>query len=359
MRSSALLVAIFVFGSAWALAGTSRANAQSHPYPVLDSRISAESRGLTYRLTWIDNDRLMFSGEPVVEVLARFETKARSRRLRIYIWDTRTTEVKEYAELGDFGRFCYNELENWIRYPVIGKPNLIKEGQLGQEIEVTINPRDQTPEARHGRGVFVHELTCKEYSFAPSDSGADRWVFPLYLDHGVLDVRGDQIDARPIKLYSNDYKRVIELPLPRRAVEPTQIYFSKYKNAYVLFGNSSPPSFADGARGWPKGVNQPIYLLSLDGKITPAGEIPWHEEFGRALGVFFTVKGLAYIRGRPQKSKGIFLVTGKSAVRLLAGSMIAGGISPNGCKLAAAISLDNGNRSGGVKVIDLCRGGKQ
>jgi hypothetical protein len=251
-------------------------------------------------------------------------------------------------------------LENWIRYPVIGKPNLIKEGRLGQEIEVTIDPHGQTTEARNKRGVFYHELTCKEYPFAPKDSGADGWVFPLFLDHGVLDVRGNQVDSRPIKLFSNDYKRVLEIALPRRAVVPGNIYFSTYKNAYVMFGNTAPPSFSNTWGSWPKGIAQPIYVLSLDGQLSISGQIPWHDHFGQALLAFFTTRGVVYARSRPIQDKGLFLVDANGRlVRLISGPIIAGGVSPNGCKVSAAISTDDANKLGGVKVVDLCSGAKR
>lgn len=334
------------------------------PYPVIHSKYAAEGQSAMYRLSWLDNDRLLFVGQPIAEILARFEKKATAKRrnLRFYIWNTRTNDVQTYKEVGEWGRFCYNDLENWIRYSVPGKRNAVMEGKFGEEHEVQIDPAEHTPEGRAKREVFFHELTCREHPYSPINMGTDRWVFPLYLDHGILDVRGKRADdLRPIKLFSNDYKQAIELPLSRRAVDPRRIYFSKYKNAYVLYGSTAPPTFSNTVGTWPRGVNQPVYLLSPRGKLMPGVEIPWHERYREALGVYFTVRGLVYAGGREPDNKGFFLVEDGKVVRLLKAvgprSIDAGGVSPDGCKVAAAISLDSANKSGGVKVIDLCRGG--
>jgi hypothetical protein len=289
---------------------------------------------------------------------------AKRRNLRFYIWNTRTNEVQTYKEVGEWGRFCYNEVENWIRYPVPGKKNAVMEGKFGEEREIEIRPAEHTTEGRSKRGVFFHELTCREHPFSPKESGADPWVYPLFLDHGNLEVRGRRSDdISPVKLFSGDYKQVVELPLPKRAVVPQDIYFSKFKGAYVLFGSAAPPEFSNPFGIWPPGVNQPIYLLSPDGKLALGAEVPWHERFGRALLAFFTTKGLVYAGGREPDDKGFFLVRDRKVIRLLKAvgprSLSAGGVSPDGCKVAAAISLEGANKSGGVKVIDLCRGEKR
>jgi len=356
-----LVFAFLVSNSSWAIFESLKGSEHSGPYPVLDSKLSLPESGGFRLLTWLDNDRLIFTGRPVAEVLADFanRTSPPPYHLRMYIWNTRTNDIQVYVDFGGNGGFCYNELENWIRYAVPGKKNAVKEGKFGEEREVVLDPTQLSVDARKNRGVFYHPLTCKEHPYPPEGSGADRRVLPLYLDHGVLDVWGNQIDGRPIKLYSNDYRKVNELPLPRRAIAPNRIYFSRYKNAYVLSGFTAPPSFSNAWGNWPRGVNQAVYLLSPDGKLKLGGEIPWHEKFREALGVFFTVKGLAYATSRPPENKGLFLVRTNGVVRLLAGQIEAAGVSPDGCKVAAEISMENASKSGGMKVIDLCKGEKQ
>lgn len=335
---------------------------QGSPYPVIDSKYAAVSRGVFYRLSWLDNDRIFFAGEPIEEVLARFDGKrfVRAGKKRFYIWNTSTNEVATYREDVDtFGTFCYNEFENWIRYPIPGKKNVVMEGKLGEEREVEIDPAEHTPQGRAKRGVFYHELTCREHPFAPKNVGADRWVFPLFADHGVLDVRGKRADdLRPIKLFSSDYSQVTEFSLPRRAVDVGRIHFSKFRKAYVLYGSTAPPTFSNTMGMWPAGVNQPVYLLSPNGELSVAGEIQWHKGYREALGVYFTANGLVYATGRPEGNKGFFLVVDGKPIPLLKAvgptSMVAGAVSPDGCKVGVAISMDGGNKSGGVKVIDLC-----
>lgn len=338
------------------------------PYPVVHSKYSAESRGQVYRLSWLDNDRLLFAGEPIEEVFARFDKNKRAipgkpGKLRFYIWNTKTNAVQTYKELSRPVRFCYNEVENRISYRVPEKRDAVMEGVFGNEREVRIDPAEQTPEGRNRRGVFFHDLMCREQPYAPKDSGViQRRVFPLFSDHGILDVGGENAnDLRPIKLFSNDYKRVTELPLSRRAVVSSRIYFSKYKNAYVLYGSTAPPSFANAIGMWPRGVNQPIYLLSPNGNLTLGAEIPWREHFGRALIAFFTARGLVYATGRPPHDEGLFLVRSGKSIRLLAarGEIWAAGGTPDGCKVAVAVSTDTANKSGGVKLIDLCKGEKR
>ena len=336
------------------------------PYHVIHSKYAAEGQGAMYRLSWLDNDRLLFVGQPIAEILVRFEKKATAKRrnLRFYIWNTRTNDVQTYKEVGEWGRFCYDEVGNFIRYLVPGRRDALMEGEFGKEREVKIDPAEHTAEGRAARGVFFHDLTCREYPYAPKDSGvAERRVFPLHLNHGVLDVWGTQADARPIKLFTSDYRQKIEIPLPRRGIAPSKIYYSHHRGAYVLSGFTAPPSFSNNWGSWPKGVNQPVFLLSPDGKLALGGEIPWREGARAALAVYFTVKGLVYATGRPQENKGFFLVSGGKAIRLLKAvgprSISAGGVSPDGCKLAVAISMDGANKSGGVKVIDLCGGNKR
>jgi hypothetical protein len=364
----ALLVFPLTAQPAWALLEKLGLGSRSEPFPVIHSKYAAEDQGLTSRLSWLDNDRLLFVGEPINEVLARIvaqmEKKAsvKRRNLRFYIWNTRTNEVQTYKEVGERGRFCYNEMENWIRYRVPGKTNAVMEGKFGAEREIEIDPAEHTSAGRLKRGVFFDELTCREHPYAPKDSGvAERRVSPLFLDHGILDVWGNQIDARPIKLFSSDYGRAIELPLPRAAIAPEKIYYSQYKRAYVLFGFTAPPSFSNNWGAWPRGVNQPVYLLSPSGKLTLAAEVPWRKYFGRALGAFFTVRGLVFATGRAPENEGLFWVSDGRAIRVLnaTGPVAGGGVSPDGCKMAAAISMDGANKSGGVKLIDFCRGEKR
>jgi hypothetical protein len=156
---------------------------------------------------------------------------------------------------------------------------------------------------------------------------------------------------------------VVELPIPKRAANPGQISFSKLRNAYVLFGSTAPPAYSNPFGTWPRDINQPIYLLSTDGKLSLGGEIPWHEKYRAALGVYFTVKGMVYAGGIEPDDKGFFLVRDGKATLILRAfgplAIRAGGVSPDGCKVAAAISTDGGSESGGLKLIDLCKGHKR
>jgi hypothetical protein len=325
-------------------------------FPILDSNLTVEGSGAFRRLQWLDDHRLIFTGMPVDEAIARIQKKdaAAPYRLRMYVWDTRTNEIRVHVEFGSRGGFCYNEMENWIRYSVPGKTNVVKEGKFGEEREVD----GSSVEKRREQGVFYHRLTCSVLPYAPQDSGVgERRVFPLFRDHGVLDVFGHQGDSRPIRLFTHDYRRSLELALPRGAVAPSKIYYSKYKNSYVLTGFTAPPSFSNPWGAWPKGVSQPIYLLSSDGNLTVGGAIPWHKGYREALAAYFTTQGVAYVGGSPPKL-GLFLVRNAAAVALISGPVDAAGDSPNGCKVAAAVSVEGGNKGGGVKVIDLCKGGK-
>lgn len=337
---------------------------QTAPYAVVHSKYAAVSRGAFYRLSWIDNDRIFFAGEPIEEVLARFDGKrfVGAGMIRFYIWNTRTNEIVTYRENVDgFGAFCYNEFENWIRYPVPGNKNAVMEGRLGEEQEVIRDPAKHTTEARARRRVSYQVQSCREHPYAPEGRGVGNLrVFPLFAAHGILDVWGRPNDATPIRLFSDSYEKLRDFTLPRRAVAPQNIYFSRYRRAYVLSGYTAPPSFSNARGSWPEGVNQPVYLLSEMGDLSLAGEIPWHRDYRAAVGVYITRKGIAYADGTAKRN-GFYLVGGKSALTLLRGpgpkGLDAGGVSPDGCKLSAAISMHGANKSGGLKVIDLCVGG--
>jgi len=337
------------------------------PYRIVHSKYAAIPRGTFYRLSWIDNDRVFFAGEPVREVLARFDGKRFTKvgKVRFYVWNTRTNEVTPYREDVDrFGTYCYNEYENWIYYPIPGENDAVMEGVLGKEQKVTINPAEHTIDGRARRGVFFSHLTCREHAYAPAESGAVGWrVLPLHDNHGILDAWGQQGDATPIRLFSSDYRLIRELALPRRAIHSRKTYYSRFRDAYVLSGFTAPPAFSNTWGSWPANADQQVFLLSRTGEFSLGGVIPWHRDYRAALGVYFTAKGLAYAGGGPVKRKGFFLVSGAGSVLLLGAdgprTLIAGGESPDGCKLAAALSMDGGNEDGGLRVIHLCNGGRR
>jgi hypothetical protein len=333
------------------------------PFPVVHSKYVAVSHGAFYRLSWLDNDRIFFAGEPIEEVLARFDGKrfVRAGKKRFYIWNTRTNEVTTYREdVDDFGTFCYNEHENWITYPVPGNKNAVMEGRFGEEKAVEINPAEHTIDGQNKRGVFFSNLTCREHPYAPKDSGVGSpRVLPLHDDHGILDAWGSSGDARPIKYFSGEYHFVRDLSLPRRAIAPSKSYYSRYKGAYVLTGFTAPPSFSNTWGSWPANVDQPVYLLSTTGKLSLGGEIPWHKGSREALAVYFSVRGIVYAgRGRARQ-KGFYLVVGGETIPLLTVdprlSIDGGGESPDGCKVAVALSMYGANKAGGLKYVDLCR----
>lgn len=338
---------------------------QRTPYPIVHSKHAVVSRGPFYRLSWIDNDRIFFAGEPVEEVLARYDGKkfVGIGKVRFYVWNTRTNQVMTYREdVDSFGTYCYNEFENWIRYPIRNNRNEVMEGPFGAEKSVAINPADHTIEGRNRRRVFFSELTCREHPYAPEDSGAGSLrTLPLHNGHGVLDAWGRQDDERPIKYFSSEYQLVRELELPRRAIYPGKTYYSRYKSAYVLSGFTAPPSFSNRWGSWPEGVDQQVFLLSPTGILDRSASIPWKEGYREALSVYVTAKGLAYVSGSPPRQQGFYLVSGSKSILLLSAteprSLVAGGESPDGCKLAVALSNYAGNKEGGLASIDLCNGG--
>jgi hypothetical protein len=337
------------------------------PYRIVHSKHAVMSRGSFYRLSWIDNDRIFFAGEPVRDVLARFDGKrfTKAGKVRFYIWDTRTNEVTTYREdVNRFGTYCYNERENWIRYPILGRDNVVMEGTLGAEKRVAVDPAELTIDSRNKRGVFFSELTCREHPYAPKESGVgSRRVLPLHSNHGILDAWGKPGDAGSIKYFSSDYHLVREFALPRRAIHPQKTYYSRYKDAYVLSGFTAPPSFSNNWGSWPANADQQVFLLSRTGVLSLGGVIPWHQGYRAALGIYFTAKGLVYATGRPVKHQGFFMVSGTRSVRLLGAedpwALVAGGESPDGCKLAAALSMYGGNEEGGLRVLHLCDGGER
>jgi hypothetical protein len=338
---------------------------QGSPYPVIHSKYAAVSRGVFYRLSWLDNDRIFFAGEPVREVLARFDGKRFTKvgKVRFYVWNTRTHEVTTYREDVDrFGTYCYNEYENWIHYPIPGENDAVMEGVLGKEQKVTINPAEYTIDGQAKRGVFFSDLTCREHPYVPKDAGVgSRRALPLHDNHGILDAWGQQGDATPIRLFSSDFRLIREFALPRRAIHSRKTYYSRLRDAYVLSGFTAPPAFSNTWGSWPTNADQQVFLLSRTGKLSLGGVIPWHRDYRPALGVYFTAKGLAYAGGGSVKQKGFFLVSGARSVPLLSAdgprTLIAGAESPDGCKLAAALSMEGGNESGGLRVIHLCDGG--
>lgn len=79
----------------------------------------------------------------------------------------------------------------------------------------------------------------------------------------------------------------------------------------------------------------------------------WIGNYGRIL---LTRAGFVVSRDTNTKEAGLYLAKEKELVRIIVGNLTAVTVSPDGCKVAAAITTDFNNRKGGLKVANLCEG---
>lgn len=166
------------------LAGCAEGEAETPPYPVLDSGFPARSNDKLY---WLDNDRLIF---------VSLGPKPKSLEEKwgvpgIHIWDTRTNKVTLYKSSAE--ELCFSD--GYIMYAVVKRPYDPVDparwygGKMGQEQEVippkglvdfsvVQNPHtcrwEVRPEYTKGKGA----MPLREGDgWLVSDNDAKEWVW--------------------------------------------------------------------------------------------------------------------------------------------------------------------------------------
>jgi len=337
-------------------------------YPVLNTGYWVKE-GPTRRLVdWIDDNRVLFVG-------GSYEGWDHNKinPTAIYVFDIHS---KRISKLADGRSYCFKPTE--IRYTLRTVPDgvvvrSIKRNSSEPDTEFirTEAEIEAGSQKARARGYKNHPLYCDGYS--PSELAGQNWeryhligLFPLLEGHGYLDLYGRHpntneppFDTEPARWFPPDGGVPVDLPFPKRAIKAYLLEYSEWNNVYVLRGSGRlpPPHYEVTHRDqrWPKGEPFPVWLLGPQGSVERR-TIPyatWIANYGRILP---TRAGFLITRDINTRDAGLYLAGRGEPIRLVQGSTVGVTVSPDGCKVAVAITTDFGNRDGGLKIVSVCEG---
>lgn len=318
------------------------------------------------KLFWLDNERVLFQGLDGKYV----ERKDGFRRplFRLYVWNTRTNDIKEGQRIG--GGLCYKDgfIRYW-RWKLKGK-EFPKEsdwyaGTYGAEVRVKREATDP------------HQLnwdTCEPYSKLPpppewAQGLTIRWLKP---EHGLLVLGSNNADEAykntPIRYCPEGQKeRCVTMPFGRR--EAAGFSWYAFKGAYLVWSqffyvDPQHPYGGYTRSPWPAHTSRPLWWLYPDGRVRtmvlPRG--PWT---GGGSIFFYPTRAGVLIRSHNLGrlglgNAGIYLVNKNQIERLVSAYAEASAVSPDGCRFAYRHDpYDQHPRTARVdritlRVIELC-----
>ncbi len=325
---------------------------------------------------WMDNHRIIFwtyePGRKAQDVinrdLAQLLGPRSADKYHLYtspveiikIWDVNRGVIITYQA----GRVaCY---QNGIidRSVKVGHSIQFISGPIGHEI-----PIDRKQNQR--RYMFVGDCGYKADPETKNfiDTHRDKLVIPLRRKDGFI-VLGERdrrtlaadpqnyitfypVGRSPIKLDMYNNYEVYALPRYR---------YSSFANAYI-FGNekmvvakTSTAKIESVASKMPPGYVPKIHLLKHDGSLVGVKVPETILDSIGATGIFLSKRGIvwtndAFLGGKP----GIYLSRGEQVRRIAPDSVVAGAVSPDGCRFAyVEQERDQYRLQGVLKVIDLC-----
>jgi hypothetical protein len=314
------------------------------------------------KLFWLDDERVLFQGPDGTEL--ERDDGFRQALYRLFVWSTRTGELKEGARMG--GGLCLRE--GFVRY----WRWKLKDGEFPRESEWLAGPfgSESIVDEKVTDPKNFNWETCRPYSELPprpewTKGLAVRWLRP---EHGLL-VLGS---ADPKEVFKNtpisycpsgEKARCIELPIKQR--ESRGFDWVPFKGAYFIVGDYFQTDLRHPRGGinrspWPKGAPMPVWWLYPDGRVEeiklPAG--PWLRNF-----VFPSQVGMVTIGEGPTRwEHSLYLVRGGAGERTIHGLFHTQAVSPDGCKIA--VNHDpkpletnaRNNKHVTLKVIELCKG---
>jgi hypothetical protein len=320
------------------------------PFPILDSGYFAEGVGVP-RLHWLDNDRVIFSGDPLED--GRKERRAgRWPKGRIHIWNVRTGEVSYYGE--GISPPCY--FDGFVYYLTRTDPDVYayKEGPFGKEVEVR-KPGYETPRKDGEPIPFRSVIDCRLYSPRdfPGPEPRNHWTRPLRPGHGHLVIDGIGGPPRPVILLRPSNASPVVLPLNGDEIHGDRIQYAPWADAYLLYSRQQRRNPA-GTK--PKYLAPRVMLMSPSGTITEL-PLPDRDWFAASTGFVYTRVGLILWshagRAGGIGHAGLYLVGDDVLRQLTKGFLWAIGVSPDGCTLAAALKKDLADVAP-LRAIDLC-----
>lgn len=327
---------------------------------------------------WIDNDRVVFTGADPNIVVPSENPNRPSELLAIYIWDTKRNEYKRYAELNVLGRVtCYEHgtIKYFVQGPVdksIGVQRIDGyQAVLGQDPQ----PWVVAPKVDGvARGLWLmSRFGCTamwETDLArPEHTLHENIIRPLWSEDGYLYSPSNSRDKNypslmwtPVQMWRPGAQKGIPLPIMIKELSGTSLYFSDYKNVYILpagvRGDETRPSIA----GYLPGKERPVYFISRNGDV----ETKWFpNEDWVAVGEGFlpTVSGHFVISNFTRRAQsldaGAWLITKSRSHKLIDNLIDEFSVSPNGCK--AVVSIANPDKkpqfSRSMTVFNFCDAG--
>jgi len=317
---------------------------ETSDYPIANSGYEGASSGRS-TVAWIDNDRVLFvstgpllsSGEP-----------RRSGTRGLYLWDTRSGNVKRYYE--PVQGFCF--ADGMLRYWGDEDGSVYEyAGRIGEERKHIYAEADYP----RRNGWHLNPLTCEYYRDEKLPAGEGVFFRPLRAGDGYLG--GGTATGSNFTIFlphgSNEYRK---LELPTRS---SMVGYSELQHAYVL--REAPPYLVlDSAvdrRFWLFSVND-VHVQPL---VIPAG--PWLR--GDISFVFLTPSGVVFTShaaGKPDRdgrpttgAAGVYMLSDRVAKRIMAGYPYSAAITADGCKVVTSIApRAMAGQPAAVKFVDVC-----
>lgn len=305
---------------------------------------------------WLDEGTIIYNGyEPEVTEIRKSDGRTIAKD-GVYVLDIERNLLTRHADASGF--LCYRDgfVRYLTRYDDSSRVAVIREGKLGDEREFVV---DRDAQSKRGR---FNPLTCRDYD--PHQRGNVSGDFlPLLDGHGVLEFgrRGpaSRSEIYSAKLHLSDGTSQITLPISGDAISRSLIEYYAFANSYIVgyVAPKGPPS------EWPKNATHRVYMLKSQGNVSEAS-IPGGAWSDRRLStIVLTSAGIVFSGGQIRRylnpgTAGLYLSNGNRVVKIESGLLHGIGVSPSGCKVAAAMqTYIKTPDPTTIRVVNVCGGG--
>ena len=308
------------------------------------------------QIFWLDDDRILYTGyESRVREIRKEDGKSVTKR-GIYVLALRSNQLTRHADAEGF--LCYRN--GFVRYSVMFDPKsrvaVRREGRFGEEKEIVVDMKVQPA------GHRLNPITCRDYDASSYKTGEGRSL-PLLDGHGVLEFgqKGmpGNMEISAAKLHLANELGNVTLPFSGNAIFVSLIQYFEFADLYI--GGYLAPEGPSSK--WPKSAVHRIYLLKPDGTVSEIF-LPIVQGSERRLSTFaLTRAGLIFYGGELRRylnpgTAGLYLLDGKRVVKIESGLLHGIGVSPDGCKVAAAMqTYAKTPDPTTIRVVDVCTRG--
>ncbi len=327
-------------------------------------------------IEWIDNDRVIFGGgDPNLVVPSPFPDRP-YELMAIYIWDTKKNEYFRYKELNELGWMsCYEN--GVVKYIVQGQlpkgsvePLEGFQGAIG-DVQRPWNSRP-TAENRTVRGSWqVSRFGCtsgwdidlvrpdhvqRGYTLRHLRTGDGYLFAPTNIHNPNFSA---QMSSN-IELWHREADRSIKMPIMAKQLTSSDIYFSDYKNVYVMPAGIHENETNPGILGYQPGIERPVYYISRNGNVETIS-FPIADHIALGKGFLPTVAGYFvasnFTRRASSYDAGAWIIVDGRSHKIIDHLVEDFNVSPDGCK--AIVSIRNPDKpvrySRSMSVFDFCR----